>query len=165
MEEKVAAEWGTVRRRVEQKQQMDWGAVERGAGTQPLFWLLPLCRRFCLSARLTRSVCPPARLDAVSVPGSALMFSPLAKLCSLLPITTILSFSSPRVLPPAPPERAQPSDADHPPSPSFPAYRLPRCDGTYHHLERRCDGTYQHARKHNYRHTLPSCTSMHFATT
>lgn len=35
-----------------QKQQMDWGAAERGGGTQPLFSLLSVCLRFCLSACL-----------------------------------------------------------------------------------------------------------------
>lgn len=48
---------------------MERGAAERGAGTQPLFWLLSLCWRFwCSSARLTRSAGPPARLDAASRP-------------------------------------------------------------------------------------------------
>lgn len=120
---------GAERRSVEQKQQMDWGAAERGAGRQPLFWLLPLCRRFCcLSARLTRYVCPPARLHGVSVLGSTLMFSSLLKLCSLLLITTILSFSSPCVPPPA--ERAQHPDADHLPSPSLPC--LPTAQMWWH---------------------------------
>lgn len=101
MEEKVAAERGIERRSVEQKQQMDWEAAERGAGTPPLFWLLSLCRWFCcLSAHVTGSVCPPACLDGVSILGSALLFSSLLKLCSLLFLTTVLSFSSPCVLPP-----------------------------------------------------------------
>ena len=44
-----------------QKQQMDWGAAERGGGTQPLFSLLSVCPCFlsvCMSAYL--SVCLPA---------------------------------------------------------------------------------------------------------
>ncbi len=46
-----------------QKQQMDWGAAERGGGTQPLFSLLSVCLHFlsvCMSAYL--SVCLPLGL-------------------------------------------------------------------------------------------------------
>lgn len=69
--EVAAGWWGGERERrsVERKRQMERGAAERGAGTQPLFWLLSLRRRFWgSSARFARSACPPARLDAASRP-------------------------------------------------------------------------------------------------
>lgn len=99
MEEKVAAEWGTERRSVEQKQQMDWGAAERGAGMQPLFWLLSLCRRFCcLSACLTCSVCPPARFhpqqNGVVLLSAQTLLSPPLNHLSLILISLCASPSS-----------------------------------------------------------------------
>lgn len=84
--ENVAAEREMDRRSVEQKQQMDRGAAERGAATQPLLWLLSLCRQFCcLSARLMFCLsagpfgrCFDSRRRAVvflSAPNFALSFS------------------------------------------------------------------------------------------
>lgn len=43
-----------------QKQQMDWGAAERGGGTQPLFSLLSVCLRVFVCLHVCLPFCLPA---------------------------------------------------------------------------------------------------------
>lgn len=166
--ENVAAEREMDRRSVEQKQQMGWGAAERGAGTQPLLWLLSLGSVVCL----TCSVCPPARLDAVLTRVGVLRFSSLRHtlLSPSLKRYPLIHISSPpssasssphlpivltsvgRIL--QPPEWGCYPDVDQLSS----LLTQPRCGGTYHHVVRRCGGTYHNTRRHHYRHTR--CTMM-----
>lgn len=74
-----------------QKQQMDWGAAERGGGTQPLFSLLSFCLCFCclsaclptfLSACLSVCLENVLKLTNTLLFSSCLLFSPLLKLNS-----------------------------------------------------------------------------------
>lgn len=172
--ENVAAEREMDRRSVEQKQQMDWGAAERGAGTQPLLWLLSLCRQFCcLSHMFCLSAGPfgrrfGSRRHAVVFlsPNFALSFSealpsdphPVFPLLCLIFTSTVSSAFLPIVLTSVgcllqPPEWGCYPDVDQLP-PLSSLLTRPTCGGTCHHVVRRCDGTYRNTRRHHYSHTL-----------
>lgn len=84
-----------------QKQQMDWGAAERGRGTQPLFSLLSVCLRFlsvCMSAFL--SVCQSVCLEKLT---NTLLFPSCHFISSLLLCQLLRHTNSPiSSLPPSP---------------------------------------------------------------
>lgn len=167
MVENVAAEREMDWRSVEQKQQMDWGAAERGAGTQPLLWLLSLCRRFCcLSHMFCLSAGPfGRRFDSrrravvfLSAPNFALSFSEaLPSDLHLVPPLLCLIFTSalssaflPIVLTSVgcilqPPEWGCYPDVDQLSS----LLTQPRCGGMYHHVVSWCDGTYHNTCRHH----------------